>query len=191
VVVLRKDKEDPARYFCGRVMEPDDPLVYDNDAETLLNDKQMLQEWLTRVSPDIRIVALRGNSGESLDPHRGDTAEQEEEEKRLNYFVLNKKSLDYEEALRERLGRDDTTIPKRFSLVAMNHKFRARHGTECLYDTEEMTLAFVRVACRVSSRRSICCNVRTTWRLFLCIIVLYAGLHLWRLLIAENDKRPF
>ena len=119
------------------------------------------------------------NNRDSLGPFLDAEGQQRED-----YFVLNRRALDFEQALSQQIQQD--ALPERFSLLKMNHTFEHSVGDECHYRAPEMTLAFKRVACPCDHDATTSASGNSSrWTLrwgALLLCVLYAALHLWRLL---------
>jgi hypothetical protein len=146
---------------------------YDNDEATLVQDRARLSALVARVDARLRIIALTNNE-DALDPYA--TAEQERED----YFVLNRRALQFE---RELCDRAQQELSERFSLLRVNHPFEHSVGDECHYSAPEMTLAFKRVACPVEPGDAATHGGVWWWFMIIhALLLLYAALHLWRLL---------
>jgi len=167
---------------------------YDNDAETLKKDRARITALVSSVSSDQITVIDQCTNGYNQ--------RNELESEVVDYFVLNKASLQHQEALEQLLSRE---LSKRFSLVARNYEFSHNQGDQVFYEVSEMTLVVARVALPLGGSGggdgdsindivfTYCCaeEAFSTTLPYLArkgawlLLVFYAALHLWRLLDDE------
>lgn len=157
------------------------PPQYDNDPVSLRNDRERLRTLIKSVDNDLEIIALEDNREEYV-TGGGDETEKEEVE-RHNFYILNKKSLEYEAQLRKLIAEGS----ERFSLIRRNHTFVVQHGSMASYDAREMTLAVQRIAfvkplCDTNTARKANKRQGLLYRfgqLFLAGFICYAVWMLW------------
>lgn len=102
------------------------PVNYDNDDQTIKNDKDWFNERLVSISPELKVIAVIGD-----------------DELHHDYFVLGKESEKFEEELKKTLLKTD-----RYSIVSYNYKFPVKfdQDDDPAYEVEESTLAIRREA---------------------------------------------